>query len=207
MLYVLDCGHNYSDTWQKFSPIKEDGTRFYEYESNRKIGALIAEKLDALKIKWCWTIKPEDKRDMSLAKRVEIGNAYARGEGKDKTLFISIHSNALGNGSEWKEKARGWSVYTSPGKTKSDEYATMLFEEASRILPEYGMTLRKDMSDGDPDYEENFYVLNRTICPAVLLEQLFYTSHADLEFLDSDKGREVLADIVVNTIKRIEGLK
>lgn len=203
MLYVLDCGHNFSDTWQKYSPIRENGERYYEYQGNRKIGQLVADKLTELGIKWAWTIKPEDKRDMSLQKRVEVANAYARGEGKEKTLFISFHSNALGKGNEWLD-ARGWSVWTTPGKTRSDDFATMFYDEASKILPDYGMWTRKDMSDGDPDYEENFYVLKHTICPAILLEQMFYTNKKDLKFLDSDEGRKVLADIVVNTIIKIE---
>lgn len=204
MIYILDPGHNYSDTWQKFSPKREDGTRFYEYQSNRKIAVKTAEKLEKLGIKYYWSVKPTDQRDASLQKRVDVANAVCRGEGTKNCFFISFHSNALGNGSEWFDNARGWSVYTSPGKTKSDEYATIMFEEASKVLPQYGMTLRKDMSDGDPDYEENFYVLKNTLCPAVLIEALFYTSRKDLEFLESEQGVEVLSDIVVNTILRIE---
>lgn len=53
-------------------------------------------------------------------------------------------------------------------KTNSDEYGTVLFEEAQKILPNYGMTLRKDMTDGDPDYE-NFTVIYKTKCPSALV--------------------------------------
>ena len=48
-------------------------------------------------------------------------------------------------------KARGWSAYTTKGETKSDKYATILYEEAENLLPRFNMTVRKDMSDGDPD--------------------------------------------------------
>jgi len=65
------------------------------------------------------------------------------------------------------------------------------------------MTLRKDMSDGDPDYEENFTVIYKTKCPAVLTENLFMDNKTDVAFLMSDEGRNVITDIHVNAIKRI----
>lgn len=195
-LIVIDCGHNYSDTNQKRSPIREDGTRFYEYLSNRKIGVMLAKELDKLGIKYVWTIKPDDKRDMTLKKRVEVANAYSRGNGIKNTLFLSLHSDALGNSSEWYESAVGYSIYTSKGTTTSDRYAKIFEEVAREILPKYGKKVRGCK-------EENFYVIKNTLSPAILLEQLFYTSHSDLSFLDSDEGREVLVRIIVEAIKRI----
>lgn len=206
MIYLLDTGHSKLPTSQgKRSPVREDGTRFYEYESNRAIAAIVAKKLDALGIEYHYVLNPEKEGFTSLGQRVANANAYAREYGKQNCLFISFHSNAIGNGEEWKDSARGWSIYTSKGTTKSDAYATIFFEEAAKVLPQYGQTVRTDYSDGDPDYEENFTVLSTTICPAVLIEALFYTSRPDLAFLDSHLGREILAQIVVNAIKRIEG--
>ena len=88
-------------------------------------------------------------------------------------------------------------------KTEYFKGATIFFEEAQKLLPKYGMTLRKDISDGDPDYEENFTVIYKAWCPAVLIESLFFTSRTDLAFLESEVGKDVCADIVVNGIKRI----
>lgn len=198
MYIVLDCGHNFSDTYQKFSPIKSDGKRFYEYESNRKIGLLVADKLKKLGIKHCWTIPPDDKNDMSLANRVGIANSMAYKYGKNNVLFISIHSDALGMGDKWYDDATGYSIYTSKGKTKSDEYAKVFECTAIEKLSQFKKRVRGC-------FESNFYVLKHTICPAVLLEQLFYTSHSDLEFLDSDEGRNILADIIVESIQKING--
>lgn len=206
MIYLIDTGHSrYPVSQGKRSPLREDGTRFYEYDSNRKIAALVVEKLNALGIENHYVLNPEKETFTSLGQRVANANAYAREYGKQNCLFISFHSNAIGNGEEWKDSARGWSIYTSKGTTKSDAYATIFFEEAAKVLPQYGQTVRTDYSDGDPDYEENFTVLSTTICPAVLIEALFYTSRPDLAFLDSHLGREILAQIVVNAIKRIEG--
>lgn len=204
MKILLDFGHSKLPVSQgKRSPIREDGTRFYEWKSNRDIGRLVMQKLDRLGIEYHLCLDPNKEGFTSLGDRVAMANAYCKQYGKQNCLFISLHSNAAGSADEWKDNARGWSVYTTKGKTKSDEIATIFYEEAKRLLPNYGMTLRKDTSDGDPDYEENFTVIANTACPAVLLEQLFYTSRIDLAFLDSDIGREILSDIVVNAIKRV----
>lgn len=206
MIVLLDFGHSkYPESQGKRSPVREDGTRFYEWESNRLIGQKVMRKLDRFGIEYHTVLDSNKESFTSLGDRVSMANAYCRQFGKENCLFISLHSNACGNGTDWKDEARGWSVYTTKGKTKSDEYAEIFYDEAQRILPNYGMTLRKDMSDGDRDYEENFTVIANTACPAVLLEQLFYTSRVDLAFLDSELGREILSDIVVNAIKRIVG--
>ena len=99
--------------------------------------------------------------------------------------------------------ARGWSVYTTKGKTKSDEYADIFYTEALKLLPLYGMTLRNDLSDGDYDWEENFTILYKSACPSILTENLFQDNKKDCEFLMSEKGRDVITQIHVNAIKKI----
>lgn len=65
------------------------------------------------------------------------------------------------------------------------------------------MTLRKDMSDGDPDYEENYTIIYKTACPAILTENLFMDNKTDVKFLMSEEGRDVITQIHINAIKRI----
>lgn len=195
MIIVIDAGHNYSDTWQKMSPKKEDGSRFYEYQSNRRIARKLSMELDKLGVEYTYTIHPDDRNDMSLQNRVGKANAVAYKEGKDNVLFISLHSDALGTAEKWYD-ANGYSIFTSVGDTKSDKYAKVFEEVAKEKLGPYKKKVRGQ-------YEKNFYVLKHTICPAILLEQLFYTSKEDLEFLESDEGVKVLVDIIVEAIKRI----
>ena len=45
-----------------------------------------------------------------------------------------------------------------------------------------GHKIRKDCSDGDPDFESDFTVLSRTHCAAALTESLFYDNAEDLRF-------------------------
>jgi len=205
MFYLIDCGHNYSDTWQKRSPVKADGTRFYEFEFNRDVGRRLADLLVAEAVPYAFIIDPDDRADMSLSRRVQIANSYARKYGSKNCLYLSLHSNALGHGEAW-YSARGWSVWTSKGRTRSDAYADIFFKAAASIFPKYGMTVRADRSDGDDDYESNFYVLAKTSCPAVLFEQFFYTNKQDLSFLESASGVEVCADVILKGIKEIETL-
>ena len=85
-------------------------------------------------------------------------------DGKD-CIYVSIHANGFSS-----ETANGWSVYTSEGETKSDLIASVLFDKASKEFPyEY---MRKDTSDGDNDKESNFWVLRKTVMPAILSEQI-----------------------------------
>jgi len=201
IVIILDNGHAKS-TPGKRSPIFDDGkTQFFEYEFNRDIVKRISEKLEKLGIKY-YIIVPELEEDIKLTKRANRANEICKKYGTGKCLLISVHANAAGNGKTWM-KGRGWSVYTTKGVTKSDKIATIFFEEAEKLLPKYNMTLRKDMSDGDPDYEENFTIIYAALCPAILTENLFYDNKIDVDFLMSEEGRDVIADIHVNAIKRI----
>jgi N-acetylmuramoyl-L-alanine amidase len=138
-------------------------------------------------------VNPEDK-DISLSERVKRINKY----GKD-AILISIHVNALGDGSKWMS-ARRWSVWTSIGKTKSDTIATYIFNEAEK---KWGKEhVRKDLSDGDVDYEENFTILYKSICPAVLVENFFMDNKEDYEYLCSPNSIYECSDVIVKGITK-----
>ncbi len=196
---LLDNGHG-TDTKGKASPKFEDGRKMYECEFSRDIVKRISEELTKLKINY--KIVVPELNDIALSTRANRVNRYCQKYGKNNCLLISVHANASGNGDEWKS-ARGWSVWTTKGKTKSDQYADLFYKEAEKLLPLYGMTLRKDSSDGDYDYESNFTILQKSWCPAILTENLFQDNKIDCEFLMSDKGRNVIAQIHVNAIKKI----
>ena len=194
MLIVIDCGHS-EQTAGKFSPVREDGTRFYEYENNRKIGRLLSMELDKLDIPYVYTIHPDDRNDKSLANRVGIANSIAYREGKNNVLFLSIHSDAYGMADKWYDDIIGFSIFTSKGNTLSDKYAEV-------FLKNYREGLGNNSKVRD-EYDKNYYVLAKTICPAILLENGFYTSRKDLEFIDSDEGRKKIVDIIVKSIQEI----
>lgn len=190
MTILIDPGHG-RNTAGKRSP---DG-RFLEYRFNRQVSNLIvADLLD--KGHDARLIVPEET-DIPLLERCNRANAIAYTEGINKTILVSIHANAFGDGHEW-TKPSGWSVYTSKGRTKSDNLATCLAEAAKKYLP--NMKMRADFSDGDVDYEESFFILRRTLCPAVLTENGFYTNEDDLRFMESQTGIRAIADLHVEGI-------
>ena len=190
MKILIDNGHGQT-TPGKRSP---DG-RFLEYLFNRTIARQIVADLTDRGYD-TELLVPEDD-DISLQERCSRANAIAAREGKDNVILISIHANAFGNGKEWTSPS-GWSVYTSKGQTKADELAEQLAKAAIKNLPQ--MKMRADRSDGDSDYEENFYILRHTACPAVLTENGFYTNQEDLAILESREGRRVITDLHVEGI-------
>ena len=179
---ILGTAH-LSSTPGKRSP---DG-KFREYAYSRKVCKAVQEELLSRGVDCVIDYLDDDMPGLTssqeLIKRVKIVNEIAK---KTDCLYISIHVNASAK-SGW-DKATGFAIYTSPGETKSDALATDIFDEAAKLLKPLGKSLRKDTSDGDPDYEENFYVLRKTVCPAVLTENFFQNSKEDVEWLESEEG-------------------
>ena len=68
--------------------------------------------------------------------------------------------------------------------------------EAARFhLP--GQRLRTNYTDGDPDLEADFYLLRRTLPPAVLVENFFMDSRRDCAFLLSPEGQQAIVNTYV----------
>lgn len=134
--------------------------------------------------------------DVPLAERVRRVNEFCDKLGEGNVLLVSIHSNAKGKG-EWMD-GRGWSAFTTKGETKADKLATCLYDMADQYLK--GRTVRKDMSDGDPDWEENFYILRKTKCPAVLTENFFHDNKEDLAYMVSKEGKHAIAQTHIHGI-------
>ena len=191
-LILLDNGHG-NNTAGKRSP---DGG-LLEYQYTREITKNIYNVLKALGYN-VELLVPE-LYDVSLSERVRRINQYCNEYGASNVVVVSVHINAAGNGSQWMT-ARGFSVYTSKGKTKSDELATIMCEEAEKSHIEF--KIRRDFSDGDPDWEENFTILTRTKCPAVLSENFFMDNKDDVNFLLSQTGKDIVKNIHINSIIR-----
>ena len=190
MKILIDNGHGI-ETPGKRSP---DGV-LREYAWNRLIASRIVDRLLSLGLD-AELLVPEE-RDISLPERCRRVNAWCRRLGKDNVIVISIHANAAGRGDRWYD-ATGWCAYTSRGNTKADSLANCLYEAAKAFLP--GKRLRTDYTDGDPDIEENFYILRHTMAPAVLTENFFMDSHTDCDFLLSEEGQEAIVNLHISGI-------
>ena len=197
---LLDNGHA-STTPGKRSPLDKEIPQFFEYEFNRDIVRRLCDKLDDWGMKF-EVIVPEKDVDVSLSTRASRANKLCNLYGVENCIFLSIHANAAGSGKEWMN-ARGWCCYTSKGETESDVYAEMFMREAKKVLEPYGMTIRK-YSSHKFSWEDNFTVLVKTRCPAILTENLFYDNKDEVKFLQSEEGREAIVRIHMNAILNIQ---
>ena len=190
MLILIDNGHGL-DTPGKRSP---DG-KFLEATYNREIARRVVADLKDRSYN-AQILVPETQ-DIPLSERVRRINTHCQALGKSNVILISIHVNAAGNGSKWLN-ATGWSCYTCKGQTTSDLIAESFYEAAKKNFP--GRRIRTDYSDNDPDWEENFYILRHSLCPAILTENFFMDNHSDLEYLQSRAGKQAIVDTHVEGI-------
>ena len=190
MKILIDPGHGI-DTPGKRSP---DGL-FREYLWNRQVADLILEGLVSAGIDASLVVT--ETNDVSLRNRVNRVNTICNRLGASNVLLVSIHANAAGNGSAWMN-ANGWSCYTSRGKTKSDQVAECLYDAFEEEFQD--RKIRKDMSDGDRDWEENFYVLEKSKCPAVLLENFFYDNREECAWMLQEETKRRIASAAVKGI-------
>ncbi|MBQ8421954.1 MAG: N-acetylmuramoyl-L-alanine amidase [Bacteroidales bacterium] len=193
MKILIDNGHGL-DTPGKRSP---DGT-LIEAIYTRQLAKRIVVDLQDRGYDAELLVPEED--DISLAERVRRVNTACFLLDKQNVILISIHVNAAGNGTQWMN-ATGWSCYTTKGHTLSDTLATCLYQSARHTLK--GKAIRTDYArDGDPDWEENFYILRHTHCPAVLIENFFMDNKQDLAYLLSQEGRRAIAETIIDGIER-----
>lgn len=151
------------------------------------------------------TIQQQQSHELSA--RVNYVNSLCKKHGAANCLYVSIHVNAAGADGKW-HTAGGFSVYTSRGRTKSDILAECIYDRAFANLIEYDKLIvqgkklgyydskqkafRMDTSDGDKDMEADYYVLNKSACPAVLVECMFQDNRSDVEFLLSNEGKHAI---------------
>jgi N-acetylmuramoyl-L-alanine amidase len=206
--WLLDAGHGgmtasgmYTTTPAKMH-VFEDGLTFYEGVNNRAIVDKLVPMLQRLKIDF--DLVYDQVADTPLSKRVATANRI-HAESNARCIYLSVHSDAMPDGMHG--KGSGYGIYTSIGRTDSDIIGQIFSDMYRTHLKDtdgYRYRQRQDLRDGDSDIEENFYVLRKTNCPAILIENLFFDNRKEAEFLLSDKGRQRIADAMLLAIVAIE---
>lgn len=175
----LDAGHGVEEAGKR-SP---DST-YYEHEFTLDMAYKMKAILERHNVDVILTRKDKHQLgktgDPDLSERVKIANGI-----KGLDLFVSLHSNAYGNGKEW-TSPNGYVAYTSVADDKAERN-----KAAKAILTrvkEAGITMRPT-----PLAHSLFYVLRYTNAPAVLLEQGFHTNKEEVQLLKSDSYRNKLA--------------
>lgn len=183
MKILIDNGHG-KETPGKCSP---DG-RLKEYAYTREIADRVVtelqnEGIDAVRI------VPEES-DVALSERVKRVNAFGK-----EAILISIHCNAMGNGSGWMS-ASGWSVFVGGN-------ASMNSKQLARQLAQAALNRKVKVRRPSPQdlyWTANLYICRRTNCPAVLVENFFQDNKEDVEFLLSEEGKQCVTNIMVEGI-------
>ena len=208
LIVCLDPGHA-SSTPGKRSPYSackvEPALDFYEYKFNREICKMLAKKLYEHGIEVFITTDEQRDGDIDVSLTTRATRAWNRIKAScKKGIFISVHANANGKGSQW-DSAKGWSAYTTKGQNISDTLADYFYDHAENLYKNSGakVKLRIDKSDGDRDWEENFTVIykmeqfsmknGKATVPAVLTENFFYSNIDDCKYLCQAYGKEDIA--------------
>jgi N-acetylmuramoyl-L-alanine amidase len=111
--------------------------------------------------------------------------------------LISIHINASGSDNKW-HNASGWTVWISKNASNnSKNLAQIIYKEA----------LKEGLKGNRWVPNENYWVQNYTIlyksnCPAILTENLFQDNLSDMYYLLSEDGKETITRIHINGIRK-----
>lgn len=205
MHIILDCGHGMNDTTKgKYSPMLDSSefnlrdvtvyqNRFREGNFNRLIGQRLERMLKDAGFEV--HIVSDSYKDNSLNDRVNKANQIATKYGKGNCIYISIHSNAAGNGIDW-NNATGVSVHCC---RKSSEKSKKLARLIYKHVLDKGYNGNRSIPE-DHIWYNDFFVLKNTTMPAVLVENLFYDNKSDLKKLMSDEHRDVILSYLYNGI-------
>ena len=193
-LIILDNGHG-SNTPGKRSPLWPDLSQLFEWEYTREIATRLEGELwrRGFKVR---RLVPEE-RDVPLSERCARANELAKAHNTKKTILVSIHCDAAGNGKPM--SARGWSVRVSKNASVKSKRMAMIFisaaKQADLKVREYSPTI--------PYWTQDLAICRDTICPAVLTENLFMDNKEDCHFLLSEEGKKTIVKLHIEAITNI----
>ena len=192
---ILGTAHG-SNVPGKRSP---DG-KFREYKFSREVIALLRPRLEASGFT-VFVDMPSDEvprpGNTELSLRCRYVNGICKKFGPQNCIYVSIHVNAAGSDGQWHD-ARGFAVYVARSCSQTSK-------RLARTLCDLAISrgLRGNRAVPAAHYwQADFYVLRNTACPAVLTENLFQDNRADVEFLSSQAGKEAVATLHLDAIKR-----
>ncbi|HML32196.1 N-acetylmuramoyl-L-alanine amidase family protein [Sporomusa sphaeroides] len=139
-------------------------TGLQEADINLAVAKLVKHYLEVVGYQILLTRTEQEQPETdSLGYRCRLANEW------DADLVVSIHCNSATSA-----QANGTEIYTTVGQTLSDSLATCIINQVTATFPD--LRLRADWDDGDPDKEQNFFILRYTDAPAVLLEMAFISN-------------------------------
>ena len=203
MKILLDPGHGAYDihkgytTPGKRSPRGAKGI-IYEGMSNRAFAFNVAymltlEDIDVEVINASTNDVPVEQRAMQVNKIIGTNKA-------SEYLLISVHSNAAPTSPvNTFTNATGLEIYTATtASARTTSIATKMAQSLKASLPE--IVWRNGLA-GSLVKQQNFTIIKKTRCPAVLLEILFMNGTQDYTLLASPQWRAQFESAFVKAIK------
>ena len=172
----IDAGHGV-ETPGKRSP---DGV-YFEHEFNFDMSFRLKALLERHGVEV--TLTRPTQNDVTLQRRVQIANGIP-----NLDLFVSIHSNASGNGATW-TAPDGFGIYTSAAGTNAGRNIA-----ANKIIARAKEAGIKLWGSG-LFHNIDLYVLRNPVASAVLIEHGFHTNKAETDLLKTNAYRQKLAEI------------
>ena len=186
-LVILDAGHA-----EKVAGKEAPDKSFREWDFNNKMQYKIKSRLEEHGLQvYLTNPSPAQKDEIGLSKRSNLANNYWTSKAKPKSIFISLHANAYGNGFN---SARGTETYVAENASSTSKtFAKNLNDEIVKTMKSI------DSNAKDRGVKtENFTVISKASMPSVLVEYAFYTNEEDLKILKNNQD-----DLAEATIKAI----
>ncbi|MDB2620185.1 N-acetylmuramoyl-L-alanine amidase [bacterium] len=185
-IVIIDPGHGGID------PGAVSAWGFPESALNMAVAKLLVQSLSDLGTKAVLTRYSD--RELAPERRCAIANhIYAKR--RRSALFLSVHCNTSEN-----LQANGFEVWTSPGITGADRFATTIYHSVANSF-QSSLAMRQCYLDGDPDKEAEYHVLIGTTMPAVLVELAFLSNREDLRRLLNPVFQKAMADALARGIQ------
>lgn len=179
----LDPGHGLKESYNG-SP---DGS-YKEHEFALDMGFRVKAHLERCGFEVMLT--REDGATPTLTERANRANGWGTG------LFVSLHSNAIGeygdsDGDGYNDGVRGLTAWISGWGGERERFARRLIDQMKAAgVGVFGLEV----------YLGNFTVLKKTGMAACLIEYAFHTAREDVELLKSDAHRGKLAEATARAV-------
>lgn len=199
-MVLIDCGHGgmingvYQDLSANKGDFKEytfepNGPTVYEGVINRQIAGRLIRRLKIAGIPF-HDLNSHEQVDTPLVQRVNKINSLNL---PDKWL-LSIHSNKMTEDKSGASiNARGCETFIAQNASKKSQQIQLIAEKHYKAD---GHRWRKSQTAG-------FYIIKHTNCPAILVENYFYTNLQDAQFLLSEQGQEKIAETLFKIVKEV----
>lgn len=186
ILVVIDPGHGGNDPGK----VSTDG--ILEKDVNLEISFKLQEELNRRGI-GSIMLREEDKNlatEGATNKKVsDMKNRVSIINESNADILISIHQNSY-----TAPEVRGPQVFYHSDSKDSESFAKLLQEKLKAINPDYA----REAKTGD-----DYYILNESICPGVIVECGFLSCPSEVALLVDDEYQQKIASAIADAIEEV----